>query len=104
VLAPLTGYDVARAIGGEAAVIVGTEGDDCAYAWRERVIVLSPEVARGTDMYSLIVAAEEAAHHAQPRWWHWLRFLQPMRWLAEADAFARVKGILGRRARGRVEG
>ena len=86
---PATGYDIAVASG--ARVVVGVPGDDCCYAWRERVIVLSPEVAGGTDALSVVVALEEVAHHAQPRWWHALRFLQPMRWLAEADAFRRVK-------------
>lgn len=71
--------------------MIGEAGDDCCYDWRARVIVLSPEVARGSDMASLIIAAEEVAHALQPRWWHQWRFIQPLRWLAEADAFARVK-------------
>jgi hypothetical protein len=55
------------------------------------VIVLAPEVALGTDIGSLLVAAEEAAHHAQPRWVHRWRWLKLVRLWEEADAFQRVK-------------
>lgn len=89
VLPPRCGLDIARASG--ARVVIGASGEGCCYAWRERVIVLSPEVAAGTDMGSLLRAAEEVAHYHQPRWLHRWRFLQPLRWLAEADAFLRVK-------------
>lgn len=93
---PLTGLDVVRAHG--LKCVIGESGECCCYDWRCGVIVLSPEVAQGSDMGSLISAAEEVAHALQPRWWHRLRFLQPLRWLAEADAFARVK-LWVRRAR-----
>ena len=59
------------------------------------MIVLSPGIARGTDIGSLIAAAEEAAHHRQPKWLHALRFFSPARWFAEADAFLRVKRAFG---------
>lgn len=85
----VTGLDVARSAG--VRVVVGEDADSNCFAWRERVIVLSPSVAHGTDLHSLVVAAEEAAHARQPRWMHALRFFQPVRWLVEADAFLRVK-------------
>ena len=93
---PITGLDVARTSG--AKIVIGQPGDDCCYAWPERVIVLSPKVAQGTDIHSLLIAAEEAAHHRQPRWVHYLRswipFVSPIvRWWEEADAFRRVKRL-----------
>lgn len=94
-LAPLTGLDLARQSG--ARVVIGQPGCSSCYAWQSRTIILSPEVARGSDLPSLLVAAEEAAHHRQPRWLHALRFLTPLRWLAEADAFLRLKRSLGLR-------
>lgn len=89
-----TGYAVARASG--ARVIIGQPTDDCGYSWREKVIVLSPQVAAGTDLASLLIAAEEAAHHAQPRWIHALRWLGLVRLWEEADAFHRVKRFFAR--------
>lgn len=91
-LGPLTGYDVAKASG--ARVVIAQPGEDSCFAWRHGVIVLAPDVAKGTDMHSLLIAAEEAAHFEQPRWLHALRFLHPIRWYQEQDAFTRVKAWL----------
>jgi len=93
---PVCGLDIAKASGAKVLVRDVQPGEsDCFYAWQHGVIVLSPEVARGTDIGSLIVAAEEAAHHRQPKWLHRLRILSPARWFAEADAFLRVKRAFG---------
>lgn len=90
---PVTGMDIARASG--AKVVIGQPSDSTCYAWQHGVIVLTPEVATGTSIGALLQAAEEAAHHAQPRWLHRLRFLAPVRWYEEADAFLRLKRCFG---------
>jgi hypothetical protein len=93
---PICGLDIAKASGAKVLVRepASTEAD-CFYAWQHGVIVLSPEVAIGTDVGSLIAASEEVAHHRQPKWLHALQFLSPARWFAEADAFLRVKRAFG---------
>lgn len=98
VTSPVCGLDVARASGAKVIVREAPPGEsDCLYAWKQGVIVLSPAVATGTDIGSLIAAHEEASHHRQPKWLHAIQFLSPARWLAEADAFLRVKRAFGLR-------
>lgn len=86
VTAPLTGIDLVRQAGLQCAI-----GDRPGYLWQSGVIVLPRDIALGTDILSLIIAAEEVAHARQPHWWHVLRFIPMVRWLEEADAFLRVK-------------
>lgn len=85
----MTGLELARRSG--ARVIVGS---DNAYAWRERVIVLTERVAMGSDAFALAIAAHESAHHHQPRWMFWLRWLEPVRMHCELDAWRRAMVIL----------
>ncbi|TCO90876.1 hypothetical protein EV701_10925 [Chthoniobacter flavus] len=93
---PICGLDIAKASGAKVLVRAPKPGEaDCFYAWQQGVIVLSQDVALGTDIGSLIAASEEAAHHHQPKWLHALRFLSPARWFAEADAFLRIKRAFG---------
>jgi hypothetical protein len=93
---PVCGLDIARASGAKVLVRVPKAGEpECLYAWQHGVIVLSPEVAGGSDIGSLMAAAEEGAHHRQPKWLHALRIFTPARWFAEADAFLKVKRAFG---------
>ncbi len=90
-LVRMTGLELVRRCGCRVTI-----GSDNFYAWPHRVVVLTPEVAGGTDPHSLLIAAHEAAHDRQPRYLFWLRWLQPVRDHLEADAWRVAAELLKR--------
>lgn len=79
------GYEIVRGRG--LKCVLGTEN---AYRWQTRTVVLTPDVAAGTDARSQIVALHECAHAQQPRHWWFLRIFEPFRWWMEVDAWRRA--------------
>lgn len=64
------------------------------YNWLKREITLTPDVAAGREPVHVLIAAHELAHSQQSVLMHTLRFLHPVRWLAEMRAWESAVGFL----------
>ena len=86
---PITGRDVAEIAG--VPIVIGGCNE---FNWRTGAITLEPDVANGASVAALLVAAHEAGHALQPKWVHWFRWLLPVYWWEEQDAWTRAVLIL----------
>lgn len=84
-VAAVTGRDMAQR--GGVPIVAGEE--PCFDAWY-RVIVLPQAVLDGTDPWSLLQAAHEAAHALQPRWRFFFVWFTPIAAALELDAWRRA--------------
>lgn len=85
----MTGLEIAQASGANVVL-----GEHDRYYWRARTIVLRKSVAEGTGPWANLIAAHEAAHHAQNLAHPWLKWVvlwfEPVFWWAELDAWRRA--------------
>lgn len=82
-----TGMQIVQSAG--LRCVIGTY---CGYRWRDRIVVLTPRIASGTDAESQVIAAHELTHSKQPHWWFWFLWLWPARLAIEQDAWCRLFG------------
>ncbi len=84
-----TGAEIAQRSG--LRVHVGPKND---FDWMNGIITLTADVYGGRDAVAVLVAAHELAHTRQPVWMHLLRFLIPVRWKEEQDAWLFAVNLL----------
>lgn len=67
-------------------------GSYCGYRWRDRIVVLTPRIASGTDSEAQVISAHEICHSRQPRWWFYFLWFIPFRWWLEINCWERLFG------------
>lgn len=82
-----TGMQIVQSAG--LRCVIGTY---CGYRWRDRIVVLTPRVASGTDAEAQVISAHEICHSRQPHWWFYFLWLWPVRLAVENDCWTRLFG------------